>query len=425
MSSRRRPAAIALATVAVGLASVPMLTSSAQAATPVVSTKTLQCQTSSFTPYNWDAELTVTAQTDGTNTSLTMQANKLPGVVPLDVPSASTVGTIVAVVNGATVTLSGSGTTAITARQPVAVPAVSARIPGSATPLTIEVKRLQYDVSAFGSNFPTKCPSGGGDTSWPIGAVTVERVATIPDPTPTPTTPTPTATPTPTPSATPTKAPAAGAKKGVPAKGSAKFACKLQTLGSPFEYNPTVSVTGMRAKSGDSKVSLRADFSDIPGLAPLPIENGTMKINAEALIGGKKVSFASTSTINVPTKAPVPVPTQTATVTFKEDKMAVEITAFKFDFGQMAGTQIYSECTGGGKLSAMTVGIGALDKDDSGNSGSGSDSGSSSAAASGDTLPKTGSGAPLMAIGLWSSAFVLLAVALFLFLPRRNRQIDA
>ena len=39
-----------------------------------------------------------------------------------------------------------------------------------------------------------------------------------------------------------------------------------------------------------------------------------------------------------------------------------------------------------------------------------------------DTLPKTGSGAPLMMIGLWSSAFVLLAVALFLFLPRRDRQ---
>lgn len=403
----------ALMAAGVAAASLPLLAGTAQAAVaPVVSSKTLNCQTSAFAAYDWAAKLTVSATTDGTDTVVTMQSNDLPGVVPLDVASASTVGTIVAVINGTSVTLSGSGSTNIVAREPVAMPAVSAKIAGSTTPLTVEVKRLQYDVSAFGSNFPTLCPTGGGTTSWPIGDVEVETVDTLP--TPTPTTPAPTATTKPTPTPTATTPADSGDKKGVAAKGTVKFACFLRTLNSPFKYEPKATMSGSRAKATDSKVSLKLNFTDIPGLAPLPIENGTMKVTAQALVGGKKVSFAETSTVNAETYGKVPVPTMTSTITTDEEKLSVEITAFKFDFGEMAGTQIYSDCTGGGKLSAMTVGVGA-DSEDSDDTG-GSSSGSS------DTLPKTGAGTPLAMIGLWSSAFVLIAVALLIVLPRRTRQ---
>ncbi|MFI5429807.1 hypothetical protein [Aeromicrobium sp. UC242_57] len=98
----------------------------------------------------------------------------------------------------------------------------------------------------------------------------------------------------------------------------------------------------------------------------------------------------------------------------------MEITAFKFDFGEMAGLQIYSDCSGGGKIGTMTVGIG-----DDNDGSDDDDDNSNSNATSADTLPKTGAGAPLMMIGLWSSAFVLLAAALLLFLPRRGRQTGA
>lgn len=416
-------AAVPAFALAAGIASVPLLAGPAQAApVPVTSSKTLNCQTGKFPVFDWNAELSVTAITDGTNTMLSMASNNLPGVVPLDVPSATTAGTIVAVVNGTTVTLKGNGSTSIVKSQPVAVPPVSVRFPGGATPVNVEVRRLQYDVTGFGSTFPTLCPTGGGETSWPIGSVAVEKVAALPaEPTTPAPTPTPTAKPiaTPTPKPTPTKGTDKSVKKSTPAKGVAKFDCKLQTLGSPFTYNPTVSMTGTRVKADDSKVSLKLSLSEIPGLAPVPIDNGAMKIDAEAMVGGKKVAFTHSSKVTVPSYGKVPVPTLTSTVTSDEAKMPVKITAFKFDFGEMSGLTVYSECTGGGTLSAMTVGIGAADSDDAGSG----DSGDASAASTADTLPKTGSSAPLMVIGLWSSAFVLLAVALFLFLPRRNRHI--
>lgn len=399
----RRPAATVLASAAIGLASVPMLAGPVQAA-PTTTSVTMACSTLG-NPFSWDAEITASAVGDGTETGLTLAFSNLPGVSPAPLNDLAMNGTVNVSVGGTAVTLTGTKNVTAAARAPIPTPPVSANFASTATSLDVTLTKAVFTVSGI----ETSC------TVTPAASVGPVEVETGAVPTPTPT-PTPTATATPTPTPTPTKTAGSGTKKGVPAKGTAKFSCTLETLGSPFTYDPKVTMSGSREKAGDSKVSLRATFTDIPGLAPLPIENGTMKINAEALVGGKKVSFSSTSTVNVATKAKVPVPTLTSSVTTDEEKLSVEITAFKFDFGEMSGIQIYSDCDGGGKLSAMTVGVG----DDA--DGGGSGGGGGGAAASGDSLPKTGAGAPLLMIGMWSSAFVLLAVAMFLFLPRRIRQ---
>lgn len=375
----------------VGIAATPA------AAAPL--TVKFTCNVPLFTKtFTWDAEVTPTFTGSGATQKIVLQMSNMPGLAPVPITNGAVEGTTKLTVNGTAVVATGSGTTSAAPNGPIPLMPMSGDYAGAIADPVIVVSQADFVVTASGVVVDVNCLAG----SDPV----------FPTPTPTPT-PTSTATPTPTP--TPTKATDEPAKKGVPAKGTAKFACKLQTLGSPFNYNPTVSMAGSRAKAGDSKVTLKVNFSDIPGLAPLPIENGTMKVNASAMVGGKKVSFAESSTVNAPTYGEVPVPTMTATITTDEDELPVEITAFKFDFGEMAGLNVYSECSGGGKLSAMTVGVGATDDDDDDTSSGGS-------ASSGGTLPKTGAGAPLLMMGLWSSAFVLLAVALLLFLPRRTRE---
>ncbi len=395
---------------------------SASAAAPVVATMELECQTATFAPYPWAAELSATAVTDGTDTVLTIAANDLPGVSPVPLTDAPTAGTVLAVVNGAPVTLTGPGTATAAAKAPVPLPEVSATIAGADSPLTVEIKKLQYDLTAFGTTMATKCPTGAAEMSWVIGEVEVEESDVLPTASPSPTS---SPSPSPTATATPTAEPSDEAteqeesKEGTPAKGTAKFSCVLETLGSPFDYNPRVTMAGSRATAEDSEVALRVDFSQIPGLAPVPIENNPMTITAEAKVGGKTVSFTGNSTVSAPIKGEVAVPTMTSTVSTDDEELDVEITAFKFDFGTLSGLRVYSDCNGGGKLSKMTVGIG----DDGGDDDAGNDAGDGTGTTTTtSSLPKTGGGAPLVMFGLWAGVFVLFGAALFLFVPRRARR---
>lgn len=394
-SKRLGCALVSAAVVAVG---VTALSASPSAAAVAPFTVKFKCNALPFNKqFTWDATVTPTFTGAGAAQEIVLAMSDMPGLSPAKVNGTVT-GVMALTVDGAAVSASGNGPAVAEPNAPIPLMPLAGVYAGSTTAPVIEVSKADFVVSASGVVVDVNCTTDPG--------------AVFPTPTPTP-------APAPTPKPTPSKKVEKGAKKGVAAKGAAKFDCKLQTLGSPFTYNPTVSMTGTRAKAGASKVSLKLNFSEIPGLAPVPIDNGAMKIDAAALVGGKKVAFTHSSKVTVPSYGKVPVPTLTASVTSDQAKMPVEITAFKFDFGEMSGLTVYSECAGGGKLSAMTVGVGAADSDDAGSG----DSGDASAASTADTLPKTGSSAPLMVIGLWSSAFVLLAVALFLFLPRRNRHI--
>ncbi len=367
----------------------------------------MNCQTATFPAFGWDATVDAEAITDGATTSLSLQFSNLPGIAPVAINGLPMTGEVVVEVDGVTSTVTLTGSAAVTAapNAPVPVPPVVGILDDTHDTLDVTVKSVAFTVSGL----TTKCPvTGTGD--WALDPITVEDGTVV--------VPTPTDTASPTPTATPTDEPTdKGNKKGTPAKGKVSFSCVLQELGSPFDYKPTVTMSGSRASADDSKVSLRLNFSKIPGLAPLPIENGRMKVTAKAEVGGKKVSFAETSTVNAPSYGEVAVPTMTASITTDEDELDVEITGFDFDFGEMAGVKIYSECKGSGKLSKMVVGIGDDGGDDPGDTG---DTNTTSTSTS--SLPKTGSGAPLLMFGLWASAFVLLGGALFLFLPRRRNE---
>ncbi|MBM9459172.1 hypothetical protein JK386_04605 [Nocardioides sp. zg-536] len=407
--------ALVAGAAALAVAPLPMLTAPASAA-PTKVTMEIDCTLPVFNrDFDWTAEVTASAVTDGTNTSLSLAFSDMPGVAPVPVNKQNISGTLVADVDGKSVTMKGTRNVTAASNAPVGAPTVTASIPGSTDPIDVSI--LTFDMVVAGIEI--KCKP---ETSGAVGAVAVET-GTLPTASPTPTvTPTPTPTPTPTkPESTPTKA--QGAKKGVPAKGKASFDCKLMTLGSPFKYNPTVTVSGARAKEGDSKVSISAKFSEIPGLAPVPIENGTMKITAAAKIDGKNVSFSHSSTVNAPTYGTVAVPTLTSTVETDNDQVPVEITAFKFDFGEMSGLTVYSDCKGGGKLSRMTVGVGEKAVNEVGDDVAGGGSaGGGTPAAGGSSLPGTGAGAPLAAIGLWAGALALFGAAVFLLVPRSRIQ---
>lgn len=407
---RRTSAALgvmaAVGAVTLGVAPLPLLTGGAAAA-PTVATVDLTCNLPAFNrDFDWSAEITATGVTDLTDTALTVAMSDMPGVSPVPVEDSMS-ATVVVDAGGSAVTLTGSERVTAAANAPVPVPDVTGIFASSAATVDLTLTSAAFVVSGIEIN----CVPVDDGT---IGTVEVEE-GTLPTPTPTPS-PSPTTSPTPTPK--PSESPKN--TKGVPATGTARFSCTLEELGSPFDYNPKVTVAGARAAEGDSKVTLRATFSDIPGLAPVPI-NGDMKVTASVKVGDQLVDFADTSRVNVAAKAEVPVPTLTATMTTDEVTVPVEVTAFKFDFGEMSGMSFYSDCDGGGKLSDMTIGVGddgGTDPgDDNGDDGDPGDDGTTTPS----SLPKTGSGAPLTVLALWSSALMLVSVALFLLLPRSRR----
>ncbi|WP_181309680.1 hypothetical protein [Nocardioides campestrisoli] len=445
---------LSVGAAAASLVAVTLGLGTPASAAPVTSSQTVACQTAHLAPtpevpyfptFDWAASLTVTAQTDGTNTHLEIQANHLAkpggvGIVPIALKDAKTVAKITATVNGTPVTLEGAGGPVdVPANAPVPVPKVSATIPGAATPISVVVTNIQIDAAALGYVLPTYCPIAGTALSWAIGDIGVDGAAgPLPTATPVPTltaspSPTPTTKPKPTKSPKPTKKPGPGKdpedsnSKGSPATGKVTYACLLQPFGSDFDYTPDVRLAGSRAKTGDQKVSLAASMSEIPGLAPVPIENGTMNVTMNAKMGGTAVALKGRSTVNAAPYGTVPVPTLTAEMSSSADEADVEVTGFSFAFGEMSGVAISAECTvkGGGALGAASFGVGEMPESDPGTApGGGSPGGGTppGGTPSTSTLPQTGSGAPLAMLGLWSSALVLAGVALFLHLPRRRQE---
>ncbi|MBS4751420.1 hypothetical protein KG112_01200 [Nocardioides sp. zg-ZUI104] len=413
--------ALVAGAAALAVAPLPMLTAPASAAPTTKTVKFDVCNLGpgSTTNFTYDANVVASAVTDGTSAALTVEfTNKMPSKAPIPMSDKEVVTTLDVTVDGKAVALVGSGKRSAAANEPILLPTPSGAITAPDADVDVVVAKLTVTIPDYGLNI--YCTPASASAA--IGSVAVDG-GVVPTPTAPPTSSsTPTPTPTPTkPESTPTKA--QGAKKGVPAKGKASFDCKLMTLGSPFKYNPTVTVSGARAKEGDSKVSISAKFSEIPGLAPVPIENGTMKITAAAKIDGKNVSFSHSSTVNAPTYGTVAVPTLTSTVETDNDQVPVEITAFKFDFGEMSGLTVYSDCKGGGKLSRMTVGVGEKAVNEVGDDVAGGGSaGGGTPAAGGSSLPGTGAGAPLAAIGLWAGALALFGAAVFLLVPRSRIQ---
>lgn len=407
----------------VGGLSLTVAPTATAAATPV-GNFSVSCQTGTFTPFTWNATVTAEALTEDGETYLELSMSALPGVVPLDQPGTEMTTVINAEVNGAAVTLNGAGVVNIEADKPFDVPAGSVVIPGSPANLDVVVTKVVYDIPAFaGGLMATRCPAGSATMAWDLDPIAV-NAGSVPSPSPTPTpTPSPTPSKSPAPKPSPTKAPKSDIK-GKPAKGTAKFDCTLQTIGSPFKYHPTVTLEGARASEDDDEAQLRLKFSDIvnpdtgKGLAPVPMD-ADMKITATVKVDGKDVDFAGSSKISAGPYEAVAVPVMTKTAAVAGETVPVEVTAFKFDFGELAGTQWFSDCKGGGALSDMTIGIGKLDPKGPGGSEGGD--GADGAPAGTTTLPKTGGGDAMPVIALWALALGVVGAGLLVWLPAQRR----
>ena len=174
-------------------------------------------------------------------------------------------------------------------------------------------------------------------------------------PTPTPSesaTPTASASPTATTSASPSAtATTAASNPGSPAKGRATFACTLEPLGTDFAYPADMTVSGYRAAEGDP-VSMTAEMSDMPGIAPLPID-GQMDVTLDLEVGGAKVTLKGGAKVQSAAKQPIPVPDLTGEMELDADEAEVEVTGFTFNFAELS---VGATCTAADSLGKMTVG---------------------------------------------------------------------
>lgn len=393
-TARRRAASLALAVAAGALGPLALSASPASAAPLTIE---FACNVPAFNKVvPWTATLTPSFTGTGATQEVVVEVSDLAPMAPAPI-NGTLDAELTMTIDGTDVVATGSGPTTAAASSPIPVVDLTGPYVGDPTAPEFVIEKLDFMIKASGLEIAVNCVN--------------DEDPEFPSPSPSPSTSTPPAD---------DDKKGDGKKKGTPAKGKANFSCVLQELGSPFEYKPAVTLAGARAKADDSKVTVRLSLGDIVsassgrGLAPLAIENGTMKVTASAKVGGETVKFSGTSKVNAAAFAPVPVPVLTSSIETDEDVLDVEITGFDFDFGTMAGMKIFSECDGGGKLSKMTVGVGALADDNE--KGADTNTGTSP----GDSLPKTGSGAPLVMFGLWSSALVLLAAALLLWLPKRR-----
>ena len=406
-SGRRHSVAAICGVLGLVVGAVAAVGGSATAAEgDLTATVALDCVTvvgTNSNPFPWNAQVTLSAvrPAASTNVTVTAQFSDMPGIAPVTMAGFAGTDQVVLDLAGVSKTLTGSGKiTNSGPNQPVPMPAMRASLDSSAASLAASITSLQLVVSGIS----TDCtPSGSAS----LGTVTIVEGAP-PSVTPTPTTTT-SATATPTPKASAT---AKTGKSGQAAKGKVAFACTL-SIGSKFDYDATVAVSGYREKAGDD-VSLVATMSDLPGIAPVVID-GPMDFTLDLKVGGEKVTLKSTGDVNVQPKQVVPVTDLSGTVAAEGEELAVSASAFTFNF---ASAGIGADCkAASGSLGEMTVGTDPIEAD------SGSSSTPSSATTTGgSTLPKTGGGDSMPVVALWALALTLLGVAGLLCVPRTRRQ---
>ncbi|MCD4524379.1 hypothetical protein [Nocardioides sp. cx-173] len=404
-SRLRHPVAAVLGVAGVLAASVAVTGSpAAAAADELVSTTTFSCQISTFPAYSWDGEITLSAvrPADSTTVTVTASLSQMAGKSPARINDDFT-NELRLTLGGAPVTLTGSGHVEAAPNAPFDMPDLTGTFTSSADDLAAVVTGYYFSIPRYAMN-GVCTPTANAD----LGSLTVVEGAP-PTASPTPTTTTSaTATPSASPSAT-EPAPSGG----TPAKGKATFACTL-TIGSEFDYEATISVAGYRAEEGDD-VSLVATMSDLPGIAPVPID-GSMDYTLEGDVGGEDATLTSTDDVSAAPMEEVAVADLAGSVAADGDEMEVAVSSFAFDFPS-AG--IGAECTSPRTvLGTMVVGSEPIAVE---SPGGGDDSGGGTGGSAGGELPKTGGADSLPVVGLWALALTLLGAAGLLCVPRARR----
>lgn len=126
------------------------------------------------------------------------------------------------------------------------------------------------------------------------------------------------------------------------ASGEPTFDCILQPFKSAFPYSGPLTLT---ATESEGAVKLAAELSDIPGLAPVDIEGGKMRMSLEGTIGSTPFELTGKSTVDAAMHADVAVPTLTGEVPVAAGN--VVLTKFTFEFDEMMGLDITSGCDAG------------------------------------------------------------------------------
>ncbi len=411
------------ATALVGGLSLTVLPG-AQAATPVSGTVSFACSMPDFGPsadFTYDAEVTVEGLRDTQGSSpvtLVASLSDLPGVVPgfISMKDQDVTVKVGLDVDGTAVTLQATGKTDVNpsnngSKEPVVLPSnIQGTVASTADDLVVTAKSFEFVVAGVGGS----CTAGAGAA---LGTLTPDLGAPpAPNPTPTP-------TPTPKPSPSPTKPPKGpgGDAKGTPAKGTVTFDCVLSPpFNTKFKYEATATVHGARAKEGDTKVNLAADLTKMPGLAPVPIVDGKMRVETKGTVDGSPVTFKGSSTVNAGPNETVPVPRMTATVETDATEAEVELEAFRFEFDEMSGLEIFADCTTSkGALGAMKMAVGDLDQDPPGGPGGPGDNSTTPGGTT--TLPKTGGGDAMPVIALWALALGVVGAGLLVWMPTQRR----
>lgn len=403
----RRPLAAVLAVGGVVLGSVAALGGSSASAADgdLVATTTYSCTIvgTTFPATVWQGEATLTALRPAGSTTVEIRAvvsDMTDNGSPVGLSEEPITNKLKLNIGGQPVELTGAGIVDVPPRADIAMPELRGSF--SSSEATVDVSVVEFSFS-----FPDQYMDGlcTPTANAAIGTLTLGE-GTLPPPPPTPTTTTkPTATPTPS-ASTPPKG-----KSGKPAKGETSFACTMN-IGSTFDYDATVSVSGYRAEEGDD-ISLSATMTDLPGISPVPI-NGTMDYSLGLKVGGEEVTLTSQAEVNAPANQEVAVANLSGTVAVDGDEHEVEALSFGFDFPS-AGINV--ECEGGAVLGKMTVGSEPLDEDPSPSAST-----STAPVSAGDTLPKTGGGDSLPVIALWALALTLLGAAGLLCVPQARRQ---
>lgn len=147
-----------------------------------------------------------------------------------------------------------------------------------------------------------------------------------------------------------------GGASGTPAQGSVKYACVIHPFEADFDYDPEIVVHGSRG-SGDT-VDLLATMSDLPGIAPVPID-GSMDVTLNGTVDGKPATFTGSSHVTAQPSAAVPVPDLKGKVASSADSMPVVIDTLAFNFPDLS---VSGDCepVQGQDLGEMTLGSGGL-----------------------------------------------------------------
>lgn len=385
----RHPLAALIGVGGLVLGSVALVAGPAFAAEELVGTTTFDCTSEAApgAPFSWDGTFTLTAtRPDAASTAVVIAAevSDMAGLVPVPLGEQSITAQLALDVAGTAATLTGTGTSDIPADTEFPLPAMQGPVTSAATDLAITVTAFEFELTDLESN--TTCVV---DTGAALGDLTVVVGE-----------PPPTEEPEPSESPTPSASPTDDADgKGKPAKGKVTFDCVLNPLGSDFEYPATITVAGYRADAGDP-VSLSAEMTDIPGIAPVLID-GQMDVTLDLTVGGKKTTLEGGGHVTAPAHEKVSVPTLTGKVAASGDELDVKATAFTFNF---AAVSVDADCeTTNGSLGKMLVGTEPIDNDTG-------------------SLPRTGGGDAMPVIALWALAFVLLGAAGLLCVPTARRQ---